>query len=622
MDTIKTLVIGESVAQVFNHFSRRTPADISGFWRHSLTTALLTREIAALAAYPHAEEAYLAGLLHDVGRLALVCASPEEYGEFFQSPDTDAVCDREKASLQITHAEAGAWIAEQWKLDSFLSDSILYHHQPPGSLGSAPLLVRICVLANRLAEHGPDSTEAQEAATLCKIPPTALPGVAASAAAQVGTAAAQLGIELAPHPSPEGSPSSHEKLAAEVQQLILTSTATRPLLVPQDEQLLLRSLVQSACMLFDLDDAAVLLLDPVEGLLNGVPLDKELQRLAQISLPLSTGTPIADAVLGKAPMFVSADSSAISVGEKQLLRILGTEAAICLPLAGNPHALGALVCALRPAQFASLRTKAPLFQAFAAQAAAALGAARNAQGERHESLQALREEYEGAAKRMAHEANNPLAIIRNYLAILEGKLSKQEAPGGEIAILNEEIERVGSILRSFRNRTPAGASGNTDVNRVARDVVRLFAETGFAHAALKISAHTGEAALNARADAQTVRQILINLIKNAVEAMPNGGEIRVTANGMINFGGQMFIQLSVRDTGPGISEERLGAIFHPLESSKAGENRGLGLSIVNEQVEKLGGQAICSSSAEGTSFTVLLPAQTAAPRLPADSSTS
>jgi len=157
---------------------------------------------------------------------------------------------------------------------------------------------------------------------------------------------------------------------------------------------------------------------------------------------------------------------------------------------------------------------------------------------------------------------------------------------------------------------------------VARDVVRLFAETGFAHAALKISAHTGEAALNARADAQTVRQILINLIKNAVEAMPNGGEIRVTANGMINFGGQMFIQLSVRDTGPGISEERLGAIFHPLESSKAGENRGLGLSIVNEQVEKLGGQAICSSSAEGTSFTVLLPAQTAAPRLPADSSTS
>ena len=62
--------------------------------------------------------------------------------------------------------------------------------------------------------------------------------------------------------------------------------------------------------------------------------------------------------------------------------------------------------------------------------------------------------------------------------------------------------------------------------------------------------------------------------------MPNGGEIRIAANGLINFGGHMFVELCVRDTGPGMSKELLGNLFGPVRSTKSGEHRGLGLRIV------------------------------------------
>ncbi|MDQ5904645.1 MAG: hypothetical protein QG584_36 [Pseudomonadota bacterium] len=611
MNTIKSLVIGESVAQVFSHFSRQCPGDLSSFWRHSLTTAVIAKEIAALTDYPHAEEAYLAGLLHDVGRLALVSACPKEYGAFFLSPDNDAICALEKKSLDITHAEAGAWMVERWNLDSFLADSVLYHHEPVAQIESTPPLVRLVLLANRLAEHGPNSPQVSEAAALFKLAPDALSPIAERTDALVKQAAEQLGIELKPESATPQGPenASHALLAEEVRQLVLTTEATRPLFGQQNDQELLQTLVRSACILFGAEDAAILLHDPRESVLVGTPLDKNRQRLAQIALPLTAGAPISDSVISNTPAFLEPDATTVGVGEKQLLRVLGAEAAVCLPLAGTPHALGALICAVRPAQLADLRQRIGLLQAFAAQGARALASTRQQQTMLAEGVKNVAEEYSSSAKRLVHEANNPLAIIKNYLSVLDTKLQQKETLGGELSILNDEIDRVGKILKSFTDARPANGSKLTDINRIAKDVVRLFEETGFTQASLRITAHTGNEALNVPADANLVRQILINLVKNAVEAMTDGGEIRIATNGLINFGGEMFVELCVRDTGPGMSKELLGNVFGPVKSSKGGEHRGLGLRIVNELIEKLGGEVICSSSNEGTSFTILLPAK-------------
>jgi signal transduction histidine kinase len=107
--------------------------------------------------------------------------------------------------------------------------------------------------------------------------------------------------------------------------------------------------------------------------------------------------------------------------------------------------------------------------------------------------------------------------------------------------------------------------------------------------------------------ADLVKQVLINLIKNAVEAMPDGGQIVVRSKGMVAYGGRAMVQLQIADNGPGISAGVMNNLFLPVQSTKNGKNRGFGLSVVQDLVTKIGGLINCQSSNKGTMFELLLP---------------
>jgi putative nucleotidyltransferase with HDIG domain len=155
-ELIKTLVISESVYQTFNGFPHASGLDLRGFWKHSLTVAVLARDIAKAMNYAQPEEAYLTGLLHDVGRLALLAAAPNEYVHMFVLPDNAELGVLEQRTLQISHAEAGAWLIERWNLDSFMADSVLYHHENTARLEAAHPLIRIVHLAHVLGDVAAD----------------------------------------------------------------------------------------------------------------------------------------------------------------------------------------------------------------------------------------------------------------------------------------------------------------------------------------------------------------------------------------------------------------------------------------------------------------------------------
>ncbi|MGH8856367.1 MAG: HDOD domain-containing protein, partial [Telluria sp.] len=196
-DMIKTLVISDSVFQTFNNFPHSGSTDLRAFWKNSLSAAVIAREIARQVEYPHLEEAYLAGLLHNVGRLALLATAPKEYAYNFTARDDEDLCAVEQRTLQITHAEAGAWLIERWQLDSFLADAVLYHHEPSERLESAHPLIRIVRLAHVLSSHPSDEAAVTQAAALCGIEPDAAGQMLAGAARQIDKAAAHLGIDLA-----------------------------------------------------------------------------------------------------------------------------------------------------------------------------------------------------------------------------------------------------------------------------------------------------------------------------------------------------------------------------------------------------------------------------------------
>ena len=617
-DMIKTLVISESVYQVFNNFSHSNSTDLRSFWQHSLSSAVMARDIAEKMNYPHIEEAYLAGLLHDVGRLALLATAPKEYAGNFLAVDDDNLCAVEQRTLAITHPEAGAWLVARWNLDSFLSDSVLYHHEPAARLDSAHPLIRIVLLAHLLSNHGEDNAAVKAASLLCGIDALDLSQIYAGASSQVKKSAEYLGIDLtgvehldmptAAEDKAEPTPDSvRTQLSSEVRNLVLTTEAGRVFSRQQGEAGLLESISRSARLLFGFEDTAILLTNDTGQRLVGIPVGEHRQRLKEFSVSLAGGGILVEVALQRRLAFISTGGNPLGIAEEQLLRVLCSESLVCLPLSSGQRCLGVLVGGVPGWQLPELKNREKFLKSFSEQAGHALEAASGEQGEASRRVASVAEEYREAARKAVHEVNNPLSIIKNYLGVLDSKLERQEPVLGEMSILNEEIDRVAQIIKEFADLKPTMRDGGAEVNRIVRDVVRLFRDTEFVPSSVQIEAHTQDLPAEVEGSADTLKQILVNLVRNAVEAMPAGGEIQIMNNGLVNRDGLLYTELCVADTGPGVPPEVLANLFSPIRSDKGEGHQGLGLSIVHSLVRKSQGLISCRSSKKGTTFEMLFP---------------
>ena len=138
--------------------------DLTGFWGHSLRVAEVARAIANEVDYHDPEEAYLSGLLHDIGQLLLLGSVGESYVPILVlCRDEYDLRDVEKQRLGTDHAAVGAWLVDQWKLSSFMSDSILFHHAPAEEIVAVDALSRIVwaahVICYRHRQLDPDLDE-------------------------------------------------------------------------------------------------------------------------------------------------------------------------------------------------------------------------------------------------------------------------------------------------------------------------------------------------------------------------------------------------------------------------------------------------------------------------------
>jgi signal transduction histidine kinase len=254
-----------------------------------------------------------------------------------------------------------------------------------------------------------------------------------------------------------------------------------------------------------------------------------------------------------------------------------------------------------------LQRRERFLQAFGHQAALALDAAGHERGEIDRRIAAVKQAFHDSARRVVHEVNNPLAIIKNYLGVLDDKLGRQQPVQGELSLLHEEIDRVSTIMNEFAGTAPVARPDKVEINRVVNNVVRLFRDSKFLPLGVEIVAQELDEPCEIEGSADTLKQILVNLVKNAVEAMPKGGTIEIINGPRSLREGRSFFELRVKDTGPGIPPEQHSRLFSPLQSTKAGSNRGIGLSIVQGLVKKLGGTIACVSSPRGTTFEILLP---------------
>ena len=629
-DMIKTLVISDSVFQTFNNFPHSGSTDLRAFWKNSLVAAVIAREVARRIDYPHLEEAYLAGLLHNVGRLALLATAPKEYSFNFTALDDEDLCAVEQRTLQITHAEAGAWLIERWQLDSFLADAVLYHHESSERLEAAHPLIRIVRLAHLMSGHADDTDALAEGAALCGLAEAEIGEMLAAAARQVDKAAVHLGIDLTgaediPAPPAYAPPvldPVQQRLSEEVRNLVLVSEVGQTFARQQGEGALLESMTRSARILFDFDNTVVLLENPTGQMLVGAP-GVATARIAEFAIPLSKGGPIATAALERRPAYLQRGNEALGLPEEQLLRMLGTDSLVCLPLVAGARCLGVLVGGVASWQPPACQKRERFLQSFGTQAATALETALLERGQARRQIASVAEEYREASRRVLHEVNNPLSIIKNYLSVLDGKLARQEPVASEMSVLNEEIDRVGQLIGSLADIKPPEAGPRPlDAVKVVEDVVRLFRAGHFVPANVQIVTAMHDEARLVAGDADVLKQILVNLVKNAVEALAvsGGGRIEIANRGHVHRERKLYLELTVSDTGPGLAPDVMANLFSAVKSTKDGAHRGLGLSIVHGLVKQLNGQIACRSGKGGTAFEILLPAwsgASAAPALPA-----
>jgi HD-like signal output (HDOD) protein/signal transduction histidine kinase len=621
-DTIKTLVISESVFQTFNNFPHSGSTDLRAFWKGSLTTAVIARDIARAIDYPHVEEAYLAGLLHNVGRLALLATAPKEYAYNFTARDDEELCAVEQRTLEITHAEAGAWLIERWHLDSFLADSVLYHHEPVPRLEAAHPLIRIVRLAHQLCYHADAPQAAAEAGALCGIEEEQLDAFAKSAARQVARAAEALGIDLAGAddiPAPPAAPPQVDpvqaRLSEEVRNMVLVQEMGQCFARQQGEAGMLDAMTRSARILFDLETTVILLASPTGHALQGAGTGEAQQRLSEFAVPLNKPGLLADAANQRQLAFAARSGTAAGAGaglgiaEEQLFRIIGSEAMVCLPLVAGQRCLGMIVGGVPAWQLPLLQKKERFLQAYGSQAANALETALTERGHARRQVAHVAEEYREASRRVVHEVNNPLSIIKNYLSVLDAKLARREPVVSEMSILNEEIDRVGQLINGLADLQPSEGACVTNVARVVEDVLRLFRATDFLPASVQVITRMQDGPQEIDGDADLLKQILVNLVKNAIEAQPSGGRIEIANRGLVNRERRLYVELAVSDAGPGLSQDVLANLFTAVKSSKEGKHHGLGLSIVHSLVKKMNGMISCRSGANGTSFELLLPAR-------------
>jgi signal transduction histidine kinase len=150
------------------------------------------------------------------------------------------------------------------------------------------------------------------------------------------------------------------------------------------------------------------------------------------------------------------------------------------------------------------------------------------------------------------------------------------------------------------------------VSRVVEDVLRLFRATDFLPSTVQVVVNMAGDAAEIDGDADTLKQILVNLVKNAIEALGNGGRIDIINRGHVNRERKLYVELVVSDNGPGLSAEVLANLFSAVRSTKQGAHHGLGLSIVHGLVKKIDGLITCRSGNGGTTFEILLPARNGA----------
>ncbi len=214
---------------------------------------------------------------------------------------------------------------------------------------------------------------------------------------------------------------------------------------------------------------------------------------------------------------------------------------------------------------------------------------------------------------VAHEIGNPLTSISTFAQLLR-EMATDEFSQSSLDTINKHIQRINDIVRQMSTFARPGAQAVklhqiNDILSSSLDLMRLDKRM---KSNIEISVSLDPALPRTLIDEGQIAQVFINIILNALDAMPEGGTLTVSSRKTLDDHGHDAVAFSFSDTGTGIQPRDLEKIFDPFYTTKeAGKGTGLGLSVSYNIVKRFRGDIkVESILGKGTTFTVILPVQT------------
>ncbi|HVC10172.1 MAG TPA: HDOD domain-containing protein [Burkholderiales bacterium] len=676
---VKSLLIHAASCSLGAERQPLSARELGGFWMHSMRCASLSRALAETCSYRDPEEAYLVGLLHDLGSFALLTAVPNTFRSLVADQAmADEGLPEHAGRLGTIHAQIGAALLEKLRLPFYAVDAVLLHHAPRQELDGTHMLVRILRSAETLAHPRVPVEQLRAVGELLGITAADISGAEKAAAEQMSSVLQSLGLarpqpgaaaaadaspavpvvdlqrlsdtlvlrfvkeaERPPgeEPAPSGRPGGEEAAASggaregappgwadalqsasgTVSSLLgqVVSEATRleaeaVLRSAHDVQSAVSAILPLSGVVTGLRRAALFVAGEGAGNWPGWVVDAE--GAARFDLELSTA--VSRSLVARAAResnavtsYVEGRTRKLAGMDLQIARILDADEIAALPLLGDePGCRGVVVFGTSALKAARLAESLPFLGDVVRLVARALP--RPGPGPSADRPADPAEQLRAATRRLVHEARNPLSVLKTYLEIAKTRAGDGEGLGGELAVASREVDRVAKLLDEIGRSGARGLprTGLVDVNRTIKDLLLVYGAALFGSKGIVVSPLLDPRVAAIACDEEGLKQVLLNLLKNASEALPRGGQVLVSTTDRVNYQGQMMVEISVADNGPGIAPEKIAELFAAPASSARADGRGVGLPTSLAIVQAAGGHLVCRSRPDsGATFTVLLP---------------
>lgn len=571
-----TLVLTAALRQLLFELGGDEWQQLRDFWRHSLTTALTARALATLTRYPEPDEAFMLGMLHNIGELIAI-----------KTPATDA-----KQHYLDHQSEIAAELVASWGLGPMAADAMRYQQALPSELRDAGHLVKLISLATRLALS--DAAGIAAAGTVFGLNEELTREINRRIGHEVSGMAASLGIPLDEDYCGESASRQlkqtilRQAMANQAINLADLTGETEDILAETVNSLTLVTGLPALCFGHTGDNLVLL-----SGTIGDIP------ELAVTAKP--GGSVLTEAFISGLP--VSLGERSPTVLDRQLLSLLHTPSLLAVPVNSGGNCPGVFALGTDNDH---LPTTLELADIFTRQLSTVL-ANRTPTETGNEGLD--QEIARDRLRKQVHEVSNPLTIIRQYIYQLRGRLEDADVQQ-ELDIIRDELDRAGNLLLQMSHTdTRESDDDGVELNAELESLARILEDSLFSadNRSLKLSLCSDPTRVTS--DATRIRQVVINLVRNAAESLTEaGGTVAIQTSSPVWQNHRTWVELEITDSGRGIPDEIRDTLFSPVKTTKGEGHSGLGLSIVKQLVDDMEGIIACRTGQEGTTFRILLPA--------------